>query len=85
MTTARCPSREPRSARTSAATKSNAHFGAYLDAHDQLIAINQAPFAASLSGGRGAVTGLLPWTCGALLAAGLLTLLGLRPRPVEFR
>jgi hypothetical protein len=42
-------------------------------------------FAASVHDGRGAVTGLLPWTCGALLAAIVLTVLGLRPRLAEFR
>lgn len=57
---------------------SNAHFGAYMDALDQLITINREHFAASVSDGRSAVSGLLPWTCGALLAAGLLTVLGLR-------
>ncbi len=63
---------------------SNAHFGAYIDALDQLIVINREHFAASVSDGRSAVTGL-PWTCGALLAAGLLTVLGLRARLAEFR
>ncbi|GGR92855.1 hypothetical protein GCM10010269_34840 [Streptomyces humidus] len=55
------------------------------DALDQLITINREHFAASVSGGRSAVSGLLPWTCGALLVAGLLTVLGLRPRIAEFR
>ncbi|MCX4452354.1 hypothetical protein OOK58_09535 [Streptomyces sp. NBC_01728] len=64
---------------------SNAHFGAYMDALGKLITINRGHFAASVSDGRGTITGLLPWTCGALSAVALLTLLGLRPRLAEFR
>ncbi|MFF4500401.1 hypothetical protein [Streptomyces sp. NPDC001401] len=64
---------------------SNAHFGAYMAALDRLIAINRGHFAASVSDGRSVVTGLLPWTCGLLLAGSVLTLLGLRPRLAEFR
>ncbi|MCL8015203.1 hypothetical protein [Streptomyces sp. AS02] len=64
---------------------SNAYFGAYMPAFDQLIAINRGHFAVSVADGRSTVTGLLPWTCGALLAALVLTVLGLRPRLAEFR
>jgi len=64
---------------------SNAHFGAYMDALDRLTGINRQHFAASVDEGRSQATGLLPWTCGLLLAAGALTLLGLRPRLGEFR
>jgi hypothetical protein len=39
----------------------------------------------SVRAGRSEARGLLPWTCGLLLAAGALTLLGLRPRFAEFR
>ncbi|MFI7293647.1 hypothetical protein [Streptomyces sp. NPDC050121] len=63
---------------------SNAHFGSYMAALDQLIAVDRGHFAASASEGRSAVTGLLPWTCGALLEVGVFTLLGLRPRLAEF-
>jgi hypothetical protein len=64
---------------------SNAHFGAYTDALDELFAINRGHFAAAVSDGRDAVTRLLPWACGALLAAMVFTVLGLRPRLAEFR
>ncbi|MFI6352252.1 hypothetical protein ACIBJF_06195 [Streptomyces sp. NPDC050743] len=40
---------------------SNAHFGAWMAALDQLTGINRAHFASSVSDGRSAVSGLLPW------------------------
>ncbi|MER5182020.1 hypothetical protein ABT009_27310 [Streptomyces sp. NPDC002896] len=64
---------------------SNDHFGAWMDALDRVTDINRHHFAASVSAGRSTVTGLLPWACGLLLAAGALTILGLRPRLAEFR
>lgn len=64
---------------------SHAHFGAYMAALGQVTEINRAHFTASADAGRSAVTGLLPWTGGLLLAAAALTALGLRPRPAEFR
>lgn len=64
---------------------SNAHFGAWKTALDRVTDINQAHFAASVRAGRSAVSGLLPWADGLMLAAMLLTALGLRPRLAEFR
>ncbi|MFF4546061.1 hypothetical protein [Streptomyces sp. NPDC001435] len=64
---------------------SNAHFGAYMHALGKLITINRDHFATSVQAGRSTLTGLLPWCCGLLLAASLLTILGLRPRLAEFR
>ncbi|MFK4227158.1 hypothetical protein [Streptomyces sp. NPDC019890] len=65
--------------------KSNAHFGAWMAALDQVTDINRTQFAASVREGRGAVSGLLPGAGGALVAAAALTVLGLRPRLAEFR
>lgn len=64
---------------------SNAHFGAWMTALDKVTDINRAHFTASVRAGRSAVVGLLPWAVGLLLAAMLLTALGLRPRLAEFR
>ncbi|MGW2745496.1 hypothetical protein [Streptomyces sp. NPDC001450] len=64
---------------------SNAHFGAWMAALDKLTGINRAHFASSVRDGRSAVSGLLPWAGGLLLAAMALTALGLRPRLAEFR
>ncbi|WP_369234048.1 hypothetical protein AB5J56_19735 [Streptomyces sp. R21] len=64
---------------------SNAHFGAYMAALDELTDINRHHFTASVAAGRSEVTGLLPWGVGLLLAAGALTVVGLRPRLAEFR
>ncbi|WP_327430707.1 hypothetical protein [Streptomyces sp. NBC_01236] len=64
---------------------SNAHFAAWMAALDKVTDINRQHFAASVEAGRSEATGVLPWTCGLLLAAGVLTLLGLRPRLAEFR
>ena len=64
---------------------SNAHFGAYTAALGKVTDINRAHFTASADVGRSAVTGLLPWVGGLLLAAAALTALGLRPRLAEFR
>jgi hypothetical protein len=64
---------------------SNAHFGAWMAALDQVTDINREHFAASVRAGRSAVSDLLPGAGGLLLAAMLLTALGLRPRLAEFR
>ncbi|MFI1369079.1 hypothetical protein [Streptomyces griseochromogenes] len=64
---------------------SNAHFGAWMAALDQVTGINRAHFDASVREGRAAVSGLLPWAGGLLLAAVVLTGLGLRPRLAEYR
>ncbi|WP_189190678.1 hypothetical protein [Streptomyces albiflavescens] len=64
---------------------SNAHFGAWMAALDDVTDINRQHFTASVDAGRSEATGLLPWTCALLLAAGVLTLFGLRPRLAEFR
>jgi hypothetical protein len=52
---------------------------------DQVTDINRAHFVSSVREGRSAVSGLLPWAGGLLLAAAALTALGLRPRLAEFR
>ncbi|MEV6293568.1 hypothetical protein AB0M41_24705 [Streptomyces sp. NPDC051896] len=64
---------------------SNAHFGAWMAALDKVTDINRAHFASSVRDGRSAVSDLLPWAGGLLLAAMALTALGLRPRLAEFR
>ncbi|WP_406309195.1 hypothetical protein [Streptomyces sp. NBC_00623] len=65
--------------------KSNAHFGAWMDALDEVTEINRTHFVTSVREGRGAVSGLLPAAGGALMAAAALTVLSLRPRLAEFR
>ncbi|WP_405775346.1 hypothetical protein [Streptomyces sp. NBC_01538] len=64
---------------------SNAHFGQWMAALDRVTDINRAHFTASVDAGRSAVTGLLPWAGGLLLATAALTVFGLRPRLAEFR
>ncbi|MFJ9869963.1 hypothetical protein [Streptomyces sp. NPDC101165] len=64
---------------------SNAHFGAWMAALDQVKGINQAHFDSSVRDGRSAVDTLLPRAAGLLLASMALTALGLRPRLAEFR
>ncbi|MCX4671172.1 hypothetical protein OG453_31585 [Streptomyces sp. NBC_01381] len=65
--------------------KSNAHFGAWMTALDEVTGINRGAFDTAADDGRDAVTGLLPWAVAALLAAVVLATLGLRPRLAEFR
>ncbi|WP_426404896.1 hypothetical protein ACN9M0_35190 [Streptomyces sp. R-07] len=65
--------------------KSNAHFGAWMKALDDVTGINQAAFDRAVRDGRDAEADRLPWAVGALLAAGVLVVLGLRPRLAEFR
>ncbi|MGW7367278.1 hypothetical protein ACWGI8_28590 [Streptomyces sp. NPDC054841] len=64
---------------------SNAHFGEWMEALDQVTGINRDAFDGAVREGRGAVRVLMPWAVSALLAAGVLTVLGLRPRLSEFR
>ncbi|AOR36075.1 hypothetical protein BFF78_37985 [Streptomyces fodineus] len=64
---------------------SNAHFGAWMAALDKATDINRVHFASSVRDGRSAVSDLLPWAVGLLLAAMALTALGLRARLAEFR
>ncbi|MGW0766231.1 hypothetical protein [Streptomyces sp. NPDC002676] len=64
---------------------SNAHFGEWMAALDKVTDINRAHFDSSAADGRSSIRVLLPWACGLLLAAMLLTALGLRPRLAEFR
>ncbi|SDM51742.1 hypothetical protein SAMN04487981_101793 [Streptomyces sp. cf386] len=64
---------------------SNAHFGAWMAALDGVTDINRDHFAAAVRDGRSTVGALLPWACGLLPAALLLTAVGLRPRLAEFR
>ncbi|MGW4910843.1 hypothetical protein [Streptomyces sp. NPDC004270] len=64
---------------------SNAHFGAWMTALDQVTDINRAHFTSSVGEGRSELSGLLPWACGLLCAAMALAALGLRPRLAEFR
>ncbi|GHI06049.1 hypothetical protein AQI88_28305 [Streptomyces cellostaticus] len=63
---------------------SNARFGTWMAALDQVAGINRAHFDASVRAGRSVVNGLLPWAGVLLLAAVILTGLGLRPRLAEF-
>ncbi|MCX5388842.1 hypothetical protein [Streptomyces sp. NBC_00094] len=64
--------------------KSNAHFGAWMKARDEVTAINSRAFDAAAADGRDTLTGRLPW-------AGLPPRRrrpgrpGLRPRLAEFR
>jgi hypothetical protein len=64
---------------------SNAHFGAWMTALDKVTDINRRHFTAAVRAGRFEASGPLPWTCGLLLGAAALILLGLRPRLAEFR
>jgi hypothetical protein len=64
---------------------SNAHFGAWMAALDEVADINRAHFASSVGAGRSEVDGLLPWAAGLLCATTILTALSLRPRLAEFR
>ncbi|MEU6201734.1 hypothetical protein [Streptomyces sp. NPDC047061] len=64
---------------------SNAHFGAWMTALDEVTDINRAHFDESVGAGRGELTGRLPWTCGLSVLAVALTGLGLRPRLAQFR
>ncbi|MBT2481375.1 hypothetical protein [Streptomyces sp. ISL-94] len=64
---------------------SNAHFGEWMKALDQVTAINQRHFDLAVHEGRGALGTFAPVAGVALLLAAGLTVLGLRPRLAEFR
>ncbi|SEF14795.1 hypothetical protein SAMN05216533_7177 [Streptomyces sp. Ag109_O5-10] len=64
---------------------SNAHFGAWMTALDEVTGINRAHFDESVAAGRSELTGQLPWAGALLLLAMALAGLGLRPRLAEFR
>ncbi|MCX4803301.1 hypothetical protein OG594_16860 [Streptomyces sp. NBC_01214] len=68
-----------------AADTSNAHFGEWMKALDQVTATNQRHFDRAVDEGRGALTTLAPAAGAALLLVAGLTVLGLRPRLAEFR
>ncbi|MEU7164142.1 hypothetical protein AB0A70_05785 [Streptomyces morookaense] len=65
--------------------KSNAHFGTWMDALGATIQVNSEAFDGAVRQGRGRLVVLLPVAAGALFLAGALTVLGIRPRLVEFR
>ncbi|MGW1927726.1 hypothetical protein [Streptomyces sp. NPDC001919] len=65
--------------------KSNAYFGAWMNALDEVTAINSRAFDTAADDGRDALTGRLPWAVAGLIAAAILAALGLRPRLAEFR
>ncbi|MFI6469646.1 hypothetical protein ACIBL5_05180 [Streptomyces sp. NPDC050516] len=68
-----------------ASDTSNAHFGQWMKALDQVTAINAAHHDRAIATGRDAIGVQTPIAAGALLLAGLLLVLGLRPRLAEFR
>ncbi len=68
-----------------ASDTSNAHFGEWMKALDQVTAINQRHFDLAVREGRGALTTQAPITGTALLFTAGLTVLGLRRRLAEFR
>ncbi|MFF0437426.1 hypothetical protein ACFYU9_35030 [Streptomyces sp. NPDC004327] len=65
--------------------KSNAHFGAWMKALDDVTAINSRAFDTAADDGRNKLTGRLPRAVAGLIAAAVLAALGLRPRLAEFR
>ncbi|WP_354379548.1 hypothetical protein [Streptomyces sp. PvR034] len=68
-----------------ASDTSNAHFGAWMKALDEVTAINQRHFDLAVRDGRGALTTQAPIAGAALLLTAGLTVLGLRRRLAEFR
>ncbi|MEV0410724.1 hypothetical protein AB0I68_07910 [Streptomyces sp. NPDC050448] len=68
-----------------ASDTSNAHFGEWMKALDEVTAINQKHFDLAVREGRGAVTTQAPMAAAALLLTAGLTALGLRRRLAEFR
>jgi hypothetical protein len=68
-----------------ASDTSNAHFGEWMKALDQVTDINQRHFDGAVHEGRGALTTLAPATGAALLIVAGLAVLGLRSRLAEFR
>ncbi|MFE0105530.1 hypothetical protein [Streptomyces sp. NPDC059009] len=63
---------------------SNDHFGQWMDALATVTKVNRDAFDDAVRDGRDGVSAQLPWIVGALLAAGVLTVVGLRPRLGEF-
>ncbi|WP_328793049.1 MULTISPECIES: hypothetical protein [unclassified Streptomyces] len=68
-----------------ASDTSNAHFGEWTKALDQVTAINQRHFDLAVREGRGALTTQGPMAGASLLLTAGLTVLGLRRRLAEFR
>ncbi|MFJ2598724.1 hypothetical protein [Streptomyces erythrochromogenes] len=68
-----------------ASDTSNAHFGEWMKAVDEVTAINQQHFDLAVRDGRGALTTRAPLAGAALLLTAGLTVLGLRRRLAEFR
>lgn len=68
-----------------ASDTSNAHFGLWMKALDQVTAINSSHHEKAIATGRHAIGTQAPAAGGALLLAGALLVLGLRPRLAEFR
>ncbi|MFI6682399.1 hypothetical protein [Streptomyces sp. NPDC050485] len=68
-----------------ASDTSNAHFGVWMKALDQVTAINAAHHEAAITAGRDAVDTQASTAAGALLLAAGLLVVGLRPRLAEFR
>ncbi|MGW6686919.1 hypothetical protein [Streptomyces sp. NPDC054961] len=68
-----------------ASDTSNAHFGQWMKALDQVTAINQRHFDLAVREGRGALNAQGPMAGASLLLTAGLTALGLRRRLAEFR
>ncbi|MFG2231541.1 hypothetical protein ACGFNX_16310 [Streptomyces sp. NPDC048723] len=68
-----------------ASDTSNAHFGQWMKALDQVTAINQRHFDLAVREGRGALSTQGPMAGASLLLTAGLTVLGLRRRLAEFR
>ncbi|KOU35383.1 hypothetical protein [Streptomyces sp. WM6378] len=68
-----------------ASDTSNAHFGQWMKALDQVTAINSAQHEQAVTSGRDAISVQAPISGVALLLAGGLVVFGLRPRLAEFR
>ncbi|RPK43410.1 hypothetical protein EES37_17165 [Streptomyces sp. ADI91-18] len=68
-----------------ASDTSNAHFGQWMKALDQVTVINQRHFDLAVREGRAALTTQGPVAGASLLLTAGLTVLGLRRRLAEFR
>ncbi|PWK65073.1 hypothetical protein BCL76_11360 [Streptomyces sp. CG 926] len=67
-----------------ASDTSNAHFGDWMKALDEVTAINQKQFDLAVREGRGALTTRVPAAVATLLLTAGFTALGLRRRLAEF-